>query len=177
MKFVKNAFSAAAKLASDETDSETSNSGVRYRAEFDDDSDFIKSLYISGVVTYCKCFTQADGRKVKLEAKDIFGPNQSKEKDLHIEAMNQRHSYLAHGGKTKHEQVNAILVLNPEDKSKPPMLLTEAIHTAGFSKSDFENFLFLAEHVNRKVDELLNAKSNNLYTIEISPIPIDHWYK
>jgi hypothetical protein len=177
LKFVKKAFSAAAKFASDETDSDSSNGGVRYRAEFDEDADILKSLYISGVVTYGKCFTKADGRKVKLEARDVFGPNQSKEKDLHMEVMTQRHSYLAHGGNTKHERVNAVLVLNPVDKGKPPVLLTEATHTAGFGKNDFEELLALAEFVDSRVDEVLETKSNSLFEKEIAPVPIEKWYE
>ena len=122
LKFVKSAFYNAIELASDEADSKTPIGGVRYRAEFDYDSDILKSLYISGVVTYAKCFTQANGRNVKLDAKSIFGTNESKEKKLHTEVMDLRHSYLAHGGKTKHEQVSPILLLNPEDKTKAPYI-------------------------------------------------------
>ena len=57
LKFVKKAFSAAAKLASDEVDSESlTGHSVRYRAELDENADILKAFYISGIITYAKCF-------------------------------------------------------------------------------------------------------------------------
>lgn len=32
-----------------------------------------RSLFISSIITYARCFTQTDGRGIKLESRDCFG--------------------------------------------------------------------------------------------------------
>ncbi|EKG2484671.1 hypothetical protein QTV42_004389, partial [Vibrio vulnificus] len=69
LKFCKTALRIASGLACDREELKQVGG---FRPEFDEQSDVLKGMYISFVVTYGKCFTKADGRRVKLELKDTF---------------------------------------------------------------------------------------------------------
>ena len=173
LKFCKTALSIASGLASD---GEELKQVGGFRPEFDEQSDVLKGMYISFVVTYGKCFTKADGRRVKLELKDTFDDDELKE--LHLEVMNQRHEYIAHGGKTKFEQVDPIVVLHPDkEMNVTPLLTTQSYHLVGFNKEEFERYLELVNFVDKKLDVLLEKKATALYEKEIAPKELDDLYK
>jgi hypothetical protein len=177
LKFVLKSFKYAISIASEKLGTENDGDVFAYRAEVDAESDILKALYISGVVTYGKCFTKADGRRVKLEYKDLFKDEEKYEK-LHLELMEQRHQYIAHGGKTKYEKVQPILVLHPDSESnQEPTLMTESFHVDGFSKEDFEEYLSLAEAVDKKLNEILDKKSQALYEKEVATKDNKSWYE
>lgn len=74
----------------------------------------IKGLSRVIAVTYGKCFTQADGRKIKLNAEII----PKEHKNIHDELMNMRHNYVAHAGISQHEVCRGIYVLPSESKAR-----------------------------------------------------------
>ena len=133
------------------------------RDEFDTEADILKSLYISLVVTYGKCFTQAKGRKVKLELSEMFKKEDTVLKELHLELMEQRHQYVAHAGVTLHEKAQAILVLHPaQNAGIPPVLTTIAQHTSTMDVKYYEQCLKLIEHVDKKVCQIVTSKGEML---------------
>ncbi len=68
------------------------------------ESVIIKSLIESAIISYMKCFTQASGRRVKLEEKKIFSsPLGQKFKNHHAIARDLRNNFIAHAGITNHE--------------------------------------------------------------------------
>ncbi|HZW61211.1 MAG TPA: hypothetical protein VFF04_03215 [Candidatus Babeliales bacterium] len=74
----------------------------------------IKGLSRAILITYGKCFTQADGRRIKLGMEVI-----SKEyKEIHNKLMDMRHNYVAHAGISQHEFCRGILVLPSESKAR-----------------------------------------------------------
>lgn len=74
----------------------------------------IKGLSRAIVVTYGKCFTQADGRKVKLNAEII----PKEHKIIHDKLMDMRHNHVAHAGISQHETCRGIYVLPSESKAR-----------------------------------------------------------
>ncbi len=74
-----------------------------------------RALMFGALALYGKCFTQAKDRRITLAAKDIFGTAEAR--SSHDRLMHLRHEYVAHGGNTKQEQLQIILLLDP-DKSK-----------------------------------------------------------
>jgi len=178
LKFVLKAFKYAISIAKDEVEVDSENDTFHCRTEIDSEADILKAFYISAVATYGKCFTKADGRRVKLEYKELFNDNEKDLKERHLNLMEQRHQYIAHGGKTKYEKVNPILVLHPDrDGNHPPTLMTESFHIDGFGKADFEKFLTLVETVDNKLNEILDKKSKALYQKEVAPQENDFWYR
>lgn len=177
LKFIKKSFEYAMSIASNETDVVGDGVSLRYRPEVDVDSDILKALYISAVVTYGKCFTKAEGRKVKIDSKNLFKKSGNDLILLHEELMTQRHQYLAHGGRTQYEKTNAIVVLHPIKKNATPLLMTECAHVAAFGKKDFEKYLELIEFVENFVNEILSEKAKKLYQNEVGFISIEELYK
>jgi hypothetical protein len=68
-----------------------------------------KALWFSAIVVYAKCFTQADGRGVKLERENV--PDAMKE--CHDKIMNYRHTIVAHAGVTNLETAPLEIILSP----------------------------------------------------------------
>lgn len=75
-----------------------------------------KAMLFGALVLYGKCFTQADGRGVKLERKKIFSEDEARES--HERMMQLRHEFVAHAGKAREEQLIILLLLNPDTRAK-----------------------------------------------------------
>ncbi len=175
LKFVEKVINHAIKISSvifkqeDLSYLEIENNVAVIRKEIDVDSDLYKSLYISAVVTYGKCFVQAKGRKVKLEIADIFSDDETMKK-LHLDIMESRHQYIAHAGVTKFEHSKPVLVFTPYDE---PYFNAESGHVSGFGAEELNQFLSLVKFVHAKVNDIFEKKSDKLYETEIEGIPIE----
>ena len=62
------------------------------------------NLFISAIVTYGKCFNEARGRTVRLNANEVLGQG-SKTFSTHKLMIELRNKYVAHGDKSEHEEV------------------------------------------------------------------------
>lgn len=65
-----------------------------------------RSLFISSIITYGRCFTQTRGRGTKLEKTDNIKP---KYNQLHEYIMGLRNEYIAHAGISDGEKFYATL--------------------------------------------------------------------
>jgi len=70
----------------------------------------VKALWFSSIVVYAKCFTQAEGRGVKLERDMLSEPM----RECHDKIMNYRHTIVAHAGITTLETAPLEIVLSPK---------------------------------------------------------------
>lgn len=77
-----------------------------------------RSLFVSSIVTYARCFTKTDGRGIKLESKDCFDTNQIDFKKLHDSLMEIRNQYLAHAGVSNSERLFASANFNVIDNKE-----------------------------------------------------------
>lgn len=68
----------------------------------------LRALMIAICTTYGKLFTNADGRRVRLAAKDVPAEFAT----LHASLMDMRHQFAAHAG-VGHETCRAILAVDP----------------------------------------------------------------
>ncbi|EPN8550553.1 hypothetical protein AB6D65_18480 [Vibrio alginolyticus] len=151
--------------------------GSYVRDEFDSEADILKSLYISLVVTYGKCFTQAKGRKVKLELSEMFSKEEIELKELHLELMEQRHQYVAHAGVTLHEKAQAILILHPDQEAGlPPVLTTMAQHTSTMDVGYYKQCLNLLDHVDKKVSQIVTSKGEALTKSVLAETSLEQLY-
>ncbi len=69
------------------------------------------------VITYGKCFCEADSRNFKLD-KGAFKYCTQAQKDLHKELMDIRHNYIAHAGETVFERNPVLLAKVPLDNDE-----------------------------------------------------------
>ncbi|PKG36912.1 hypothetical protein, partial [Psychromonas sp. Urea-02u-13] len=132
LEFVKRAFNLAMREISG-SKPESVGSKLHY-SELSDVTDMIEAFYLSAIISYGKCFTVGKGRKIKLEASDIFKSNNHLKK-IHDELINQRHNYVAHAGNTTYEAWQSIVLLDPMNK-QAPRIIVEKEHTLAFSLKD-----------------------------------------
>lgn len=174
LKFVEKVINHAVKISAVILEQglshlESDDNVAVIRKEVDIDSDLYKSLYISAVVTYGKCFVQAKGRKVKLEIADIFA-NNDKMKTLHLDIMESRHQYIAHAGVTKFEHSKPVLIFTPYNE---PYFNAESGHVSGLGTDELAEFLNLVKFVHAKVNDIFQKKSDKLYETEVEGVPIE----
>lgn len=138
----------------------------------------LKALSRAIVITYGKCFTTAEGRRVKLEKNIISEACQA----MHEELMNARHEYVAHAGNSAHELCKCVFLLPPEKKLLKgqithPMQCTELRQSVGY-KYFSELYKPLVEEVHawvkNKLSDLLTILSQQL---SIDIIPPQEFYK
>ncbi|STX50464.1 Uncharacterised protein [Legionella busanensis] len=70
----------------------------------------LKGLTRAIVITYGKCFTDADGRKIRLDKKFI---KTKTNQEIHALLMEMRNQYVAHAGKSIHEKICLSLLCPP----------------------------------------------------------------
>ncbi|WP_440871407.1 hypothetical protein [Vibrio diabolicus] len=69
----------------------------------------VKSLFVSSLTFYAKCFTNCPGRRSRLNKKMIA----DEFREVHEQIMMYRNSFAAHSGNEKLELAKSILVVNP----------------------------------------------------------------
>lgn len=109
--------------AGDKTDSWQLSSSSK------EDFKLVKALWFAALVIYGKCFTQAEGRRVKLEKSNL--PEGLRNYHDHI--MGLRNTIVAHAGKTTYESSALNLVLHPDQQSGAYSL------KYGISRLDFKD--------------------------------------
>jgi hypothetical protein len=75
------------------------------------------SLWMSAVVTYGKCFANADGRKVKLEELHVTKAC-SDALSFHRDLLSLRNEFFAHAGNNDYEASNVGIILSPNIEAK-----------------------------------------------------------
>jgi len=157
-------------------DRTSSKQGFHILKDDHENDPIIKSLYLSSLIFYGKCFSECEGRKIKLERSNIT----PKFQEVHDAIILMRNNYGAHSGKEKYEKVNIVLVLNPKRKyrSESPNLVRELIQPEIMKEfPGDENFKALVEHVRKYVLDKLDTLNNLIFKNEINPKGIDYWYK
>ena len=105
-----------------------------------DKFDVIKAFMVVSISFYGKLFTQAEGRKVKLE-ENIFQQNQELLR-MHNEIMMFRHNFSAHSGKEKVEYVEVSLLLDSKkEKNTRPFLVRTMDQPNAFKNKFLDNFI------------------------------------
>lgn len=121
-----------------------------------------RALLFGALALYGKCFTQADGRGVKLDPKAIF--DSTDDRSSHDRLMRLRHEYVAHGGNAQEEQLKIVLVLDP-DKSERRLreLVGHGAAAHGLDEQAREECLATVDLVRTHVEESLSKAQEALW--------------
>jgi len=132
-------------------------------------------LYVASLTFYGKCFAQCEGRRARLNKKNI----DIKFHEIHDEILKQRNNYAAHSGADKFEDVKIALVLAPKIKTNlPPWLYREVNQPDLYMWSKDEiGFRALVEHVQANVQEKMKVVSKKILADEVAPLGKEYWYK
>jgi hypothetical protein len=128
----------------------------------DDTGVQLKAMFFAAVTCYGKCFTQADGRGVKLELDHVASEHRAK----HLEVMEYRHQLTAHAGKHsfKHaEYAQPVIVHPPPFYNGVPLARVEMTRLEFMDdRTDPVPFLTLVRGVAAKVSGKIDALSKQL---------------
>ena len=136
----------------------------------------IKGLYVAALTFYGKCFTQCEGRKIKLDRKFV---DQSFA-DRHDDIIHMRNNFAAHSGADSFEDVQIALVLFPNKKSKErPLVMRELLQAdmAYFGPAEEASFADLVKHVQQKVLLKIDELVERILQKEVLPKGKDYWYR
>lgn len=154
---------------------ENSRAGWGATRSSDEEHPIVQSLFVSSVSFYGKCFSQCDGRKIKLDKKWV--PH--KFEDTHDLLIQMRNNFTAHSGATKFERVNVALVLAAKgNKLKDEALLYRELYQAESMRSlssDDSSFEQLVEVLHEKVLLKLKSLNDKIFKEEINPKGMSYW--
>jgi hypothetical protein len=134
------------------------------------------ALFIAAVTCYAKCFTQAEGRRLKLERKDVV-PTEMRE--VHDLVMSFRDNFAAHSGTAKYETAQIVLVLNPliREGEGSKFLMRELLQPESYVRyNPIESFSTLVERIREHVLEKTAQLTQKIFTEEINSKGSDYWY-
>lgn len=127
-------------------------------SEVDEDNElFEKSIWISSVITYCKCFTGASkGRLVQLDKKHLFKNNPNL-LSFHEEIMEMRNNYVAHAGQSSFEILEPRIRLGQrKDGFFYPHLVFQGFTLKGFDENIRNQFLKLVDFTLNEINIKIN---------------------
>jgi hypothetical protein len=99
-----------------------------------------RSLFVSSIITYARCFTDSKGRGIRLESKDCFNSVDAKYLQGHNSLMEIRNQYLAHAGVSNSERVYATANFNVKGDEVTFRLSHEIFGQYGISDNDLIEF-------------------------------------
>lgn len=174
LKFCKTILLAAIQLSGGNLNSKDF---LHVREEIDPSSDILKAITLSFMITYGKCYTKADGRKVSLESKDIFKDNDVL-MAVHDFLMHERNNYVAHAGSTSLEAAKTLILLDAdESRGEIPKLITHSNHIYAFERFAYEKFLMVVNHVELKLIAMQQKRVGKLKHNELKDISDSYLYE
>lgn len=133
----------------------------------------IKALTVSTLTFYGKCFAQAEGRRVKLERRQI-----DKEfHDMHDKVIEYRNNFAAHSGALGAEKSEVVLVF-PVDKRQiaQPKIYRELNQPDYIGAPQGEvQLIELLEHVRAFVNQKIDQLAKKLLGDEVAPVARETW--
>lgn len=134
----------------------------------------IKGLFVASLTFYAKCFATCEGRKVKLEKRNLSEEYQK----YHDDIMETRHNFAAHSGAKKIERVHIVMALDSKRrKGAVPYITRELGQPDSFSPKCTEDFIALVTHVKEFVDKKIVIMNDKLLKDDILTKTPDDWYK
>lgn len=132
------------------------------------------NLFISAIVTYGKCFNEARGRTVRLSANEVLGHG-SKNFLTHKLMIELRNKYVAHGDKSKHEEVVVRVALNPDlNEKRVQTVYNLTLCTAGLALEQIADFIntidVFKKYIETKISECYKDINDGLKDIPIETL-------
>jgi hypothetical protein len=121
-----------------------------------------QSIYFASVITYGKCFASAEGRKTKLERKDILIDASESVRGSHDQIIEIRNQYVAHGGVSDNEITMVKLLFSQEGGMVKPNIAYSGASAMSERKEDMESFASLVAFVHGVVVKKISVLAQKL---------------
>ncbi|EJL6260984.1 hypothetical protein RUK17_003481 [Vibrio cholerae] len=162
---IESMMKADVKLTKDPKHRKSGHDRTRYN--------LIKGLFVAALTFYAKCFATCEGRKVKLEKKNLDDDFQKK----HQLVIDLRNNFAAHSGAEKVEKVKVVLALDTKRrKGAVPYFTRELGQPDSYTLENIADFRCLVEHVKSLVDEKINTLNKKVLQDDIISKGGDYWY-
>ncbi|MCK4796393.1 MAG: hypothetical protein KAT05_03370 [Spirochaetes bacterium] len=176
MKLINKMHSIQGDIEDDDNDSEVVFKYELTSGEWKNNGKIIKSLYFSCIILYAKCFTQAEGRKIKLE-RDNIDP---KFLNKHIQIMDYRNSFVAHSGESQWDKGKGYVVITPEDFKHEgiDVQLQPVLNRLDYEddRKSKDSFFNLVESTIKYVEKKKKKIFDKIFKDIIKPKGADYWY-
>lgn len=132
------------------------------------------SLLFAGIMLYGKCYSEAKGRRVKLNYKTISIEPDDKFSVIHKHLINLRNQYVAHAGEGDYEQYPLSLNLNPDIGNKKILGYMingiQQVHHEPFLKDYIMLIDKVIEYVSRSIHKVELKLNTELSKLDIEEI-------
>lgn len=133
----------------------------------------VKALFVAALTFYGKAFAQAEGRRVKLERRQLDAGFHK----THDDAISFRNNFAAHSGAKSLERARIAIALPPKGKRTPPNLYREIDQPDWMMEGEGKTFAELIAHAHlipvRKMAEL----EQKIMEEEVLPLGYEFWDK
>lgn len=133
----------------------------------------VKALFVAALTFYGKAFAQAEGRRVKLERRQL----NVEFHQAHDNAISFRNNFAAHSGAKSLERARIAIALPPKGKPVSPNLYREMDQPDWMMQAEGKTFSELVEHAHlvpiRKMAEL----ERKIMEEEVLPLGYAYWEK
>ncbi len=130
-----------------------------------------EAMLVSAVISYGRCFTDADGRGIKLDAGRPWIDEESKR--WHAELMNMRHQIFAHAGSSPYSKTGTLVLLDSKENPQNVQLFCLSWHLANVSKEDLlsitQHLKKICHQVTKKLDEVGQILVKKAYKKYVDP--------
>lgn len=135
----------------------------------------VKGLFVAALTFYGKCFAQCEGRRVKLERRQISPEFQ----EVHDDAISFRNNFAAHSGAKLLESASIALVLPPKYKKNNPPKIYREMTQPDFAFSDVaeKSLSKLVEHVRSVPLQKIDQLTQKIMQDEVLPNSYEYWSK
>jgi hypothetical protein len=135
-------------------------------------ADIVKGLWVAALTFYGKCFSSAEGRKIKLD-RTFLDLIHCKQHDFYLKLRNQ---FAAHSGLDSYEGSRIVLLVAPNINGLT--MLWDEVHQLDYISNDTRNdLLVLVEYVQQKVKNKLEELRNEIEIKEAKAMANKYWSK
>ena len=132
----------------------------------------VKGLFVAALTFYGKCFSQCEGRGVKLQKSNL----DEQFHEEHDNAMSFRHNFAAHSGAKKLEFSTVVVALD-EKKKASPFFTCELAQPDTFCNDDLTKLINLFEHAKGFAVKKIEILSEKVCKEDVMSKGSEYWYK
>ena len=135
----------------------------------------LKALLVAIMTTYGKLFTQAEGRRIKLEESWITDPEL---KATHKWWMDARNKFAAHAGTSDVEECHVVAVLEQcKGRNMQPLIVPELVQVSYIGITQYQKLHDLIKSLHIRITTKISELRTMIIDQEIQKHPLSYWKK
>jgi len=137
---------------------------IQLKAQAEQDSIIISSLYYAAIIQYGRCFNENKGGHSKLEPSDIFTDQDVEVNKTHTELMDLRNSFVAHRDDNEYEQAVVIMQIPKENAEESRVgFIIKSLKTISPSEEKLQSYIELCNYLMPKIEEKIQKAGDKTH--------------